>query len=116
VPLTASSIRLGGVFEDDYLGRAPIHSGDFIQALDRFSERGHDLLDLLADRLDRHSLAVEMGENVADQEGMVRPKPSSQGGTQRRQVGSMSAFGQFGQDVGGHRGVFDPAVLEHLIF
>jgi hypothetical protein len=120
----------------DHLGHAAANPGDRVQPLHDRRKRAQHLLDLRGDGPDRLIEIVDVGQDLADEEGMVPAEPPRERRAQGRQLRAQRAPGELRQDRrvgrarhqrGEHRparhaedvardaGELDARVLEHLV-
>ena len=136
VPRRREAAHVWPDFRNQNLGRAAVHPGNGVQQGDRLIERGDRLPDLLAEGFDLVLQIVHMGQNPADQEGMVRPESTRQRLLQGRQLLLQLPLGQIRQcdriglavhqgfdhgpsrdpqNVRRHRRQLDSRILQHLV-
>src|SRR5688572_24937416 len=68
---------------NDHLGGTSIDARNTIQSAQLVGKRGEPTLDLHAERADRFLKVVEMAQKLADEKGVMRPKPAGQRRPQR---------------------------------
>ena len=121
---------------DDALGRALADTGDRVEPIAGFTERGDHPVDFTVEVGDRRFQVVDVIEDDPQHRGVMLPEPAPEGQTQRRDLLAQHPFGQLGervritfpgdegpqhgparhpQHVGGHRVELDPGVLQDLL-
>jgi hypothetical protein len=121
---------------DQDLGGALVHAADGVEARELLGEGRHGAIDLGAHGLDGLVQVVEVGEELADEEGVVGAEVAEQGVSQGGQLLAQLAAGEIREDNGvggaghqglehgppggaeqtrGDRGELDPGVFEDLV-
>jgi hypothetical protein len=121
---------------DQDLGGALVHAADGVEARERLGEGRHGAIDLSAHGHDGLVQVVKVGEELADEKGVVGAEVAEQGLSQGGQLRTQLATGEIREDCGigdaGHqslehgpsggteqarrdRGELDAGVFEHLV-
>jgi hypothetical protein len=93
---------------DEHLGGALVHAADGVEPGECLGEGRHDAIDLGADGLDGLVQVVEVGEELADEEGVVGAEVADQK-PQGRPLLAQLAAGETREDLGvggaAHQGI-----------
>ena len=121
---------------NDHFRGAPIDPRDAIQASQLFRKRGEGALNFRAEGADRFVQIVQMRQELANEEGMMRPKAAGQCRAEGGQLAAQPAPREVGQErgiggpvgervqhgaprdaenVAGDRRQLDPRILQGLV-
>lgn len=117
--------------------RGPLlDTGDGAEQLKLLLERGHDLVDLQIEALDRFIEIINVRKELTHDDSVIAEEPSFECFPQGRNLGPQPALGELGQDLrvvrssdqglehepardsqhlGCHRGQLDASVFQHLV-